>query len=258
MEATSRDATETEDILWTPGKGGILLPDKIIHLWRVNIARYQGATQYLDAQERARLQRFRFAADARRFTVGRAALRLLLGSYLGQGWKEVRIGIGEHGKPMLPDGDIQFNLSHSGDWVLLAFVRQHRIGVDVEQWRSLDIEALGFDVFTPEEIEVWNGWPVGDRLRRFFDLWTLKESYLKGLGAGLSKPPHTFGVRHGPDRQPCLAWDGDESEDRKRWRLRCIPWEAGYSAAFAWDGDVGAIERFGLDEFPGEFASLPR
>jgi len=88
------------------------------------------------------------------------------------------------GKPYLPDApDFQFNLSHSGGWVVCA-VGEAPLGVDLQRERPL--HRAVFRHFAPAERAWLEALPAPERERAFFDLWVLKESYLKAMGTGLS------------------------------------------------------------------------
>ena len=97
----------------------------------------------------------------------------------------------ERGKPYTPDGPY-FNLSHSGDCTLLA-VDDSPVGVDIEKWETSfedELPAMSRVSFHENERAV-----LAPTVKAFFDLWTLKESYLKMLGTGLSVEPASFAVR---------------------------------------------------------------
>jgi|GEM_PF-5983417 Phosphopantetheinyl transferase len=87
----------------------------------------------LSRQERERAERFRFAEDARRFVLGRAAVRRLLSEAVGAAPSELALMDGGNRKPFCPQaGGWSFNVSHSGDLVLVGMARRGGIGVDVE------------------------------------------------------------------------------------------------------------------------------
>ncbi|MCL2684635.1 MAG: 4'-phosphopantetheinyl transferase superfamily protein [Synergistaceae bacterium] len=101
----------------------------------------------------------------------------------------------EKGKPYAPDGP-HFNLSHSGDYALLA-VDDSPVGVDIEKWETWfedEWPALSRFTFHEDERAVMAGNGVPSA-KAFFDMWTLKESYVKMLGAGLSAEPTSFAVK---------------------------------------------------------------
>ncbi|WP_167689912.1 4'-phosphopantetheinyl transferase family protein [Paenibacillus athensensis] len=98
-----------------------------------------------------------------------------------------------YGKPALPaPAPGHFNLSHAGDWVVLA-THSRPVGIDVEQIQPIEAE-IAEHYFSPEEQAYVNsaadGWT-----ERFFDIWTLKESYIKAVGQGLSIPLTSFSFR---------------------------------------------------------------
>ncbi len=97
------------------------------------------------------------------------------------------------GKPVLTANNTRhFNLSHSGEWVVCA-VDSQPIGIDVEQRVNRhDIEFEG--LFTAEEIAYLENGKQSPLWQRFYRLWTLKESYLKALGVGLSQSMQSFTV----------------------------------------------------------------
>src|SRR5262249_17471254 len=99
----------------------------------------------LSADEVARARR-RVAAPVRRgFTAGRWLARSVLAALTGDRPEALELRSAAHGKLFLvgherlaPD----FNLSHSGDLVALALVRQRRIGVEIQAERPLTASAL--------------------------------------------------------------------------------------------------------------------
>lgn len=96
--------------------------------------------------------------------------------------KTVETAIDLHGKPYFPQyPEWHFSLSHSGDWAVCALA-DLPVGVDIEQWRLLDIHRLAKRYFTPAEQE----WMNARDEQAFFTLWTAKESLIKVRGCGLS------------------------------------------------------------------------
>ncbi len=109
----------------------------------------------------------------------------------------VRITIDEDDKPQTNRSDVNFNVSHSGSMVVCA-VSDVPVGIDVEAiGNNLDISK---DVMMKEEYEIFMS--MDNREEVFCRMWTIKESYMKALGKGLSIPPNTFdiikenGLRH--------------------------------------------------------------
>lgn len=93
---------------------------------------------------------------------------------------------GDHGKPYLPDfPEVHFNVSHAGEYALCA-LSDAPVGCDVERIRPLS-PHLPERVLSPEELASLTAQPEGtERETLFFRFWTLKESYLKAVGCGIT------------------------------------------------------------------------
>src|SRR5215470_7373175 len=91
-------------------------PHDEVHVWRATLVLPEATAhrleQFLAADERDKMQRFRFEKDRRRYLIGRGLLRTLLGRYLGLAPRDVRFETADAGKPHLASGHrpLQFNL----------------------------------------------------------------------------------------------------------------------------------------------------
>jgi 4'-phosphopantetheinyl transferase len=140
----------------------------------------------LGPPELERLARLRRADDRERFLLGRGVLRLTLGHWLGQDPAALVFRQGPHGKPWL-DGAPPFNLSHSGDLVLLAFHGSRDVGVDVERERpGLEWQAIARRTFAPERLARLEALPATQQERAFLREWCRLEAELKARGTGLA------------------------------------------------------------------------
>ena len=100
---------------------------------------------------------------------------------------------GPEGKPWLPDRPgLHFSLSHSGELVLCS-LSDAELGCDVETPRRVNA-ALVRRFFHPDEQRWLFSLPQGEQDAAFLRLWTLKESYVKAIGLGLSLPLDAFCV----------------------------------------------------------------
>lgn len=135
--------------------------------------------------ERQRLAALRRPEDQDCFLRARGALRRLLAAELGCPAAAVPIAVGAHGKPHCPGGPA-FNLSHSGELILIALHRHCPVGVDVERLRpGLDWAAIAGRVLPEQERQVLAGLPEASRLEGFLQLWCQLEAELKVGGGGL-------------------------------------------------------------------------
>jgi 4'-phosphopantetheinyl transferase len=155
----------------------------------------------LSGDEIARADRFVFERHRRHYIFAHALLRLAL-SELEPGiapsaWS---FATGRYGRPFVAGpttaAPLHFSLSHTEGCVACLISAEEAVGVDVEHVvprGSVMETARG--AFAPEEIEMLRGLPPREVLDRFFDIWTLKEAYLKARGFGLHLPLDGFAVR---------------------------------------------------------------
>jgi 4'-phosphopantetheinyl transferase len=147
----------------------------------------------LSSDERARYARFHFDPDRYTFLVAHALLRAALAELHRCSPLAFEFSVGPHGRPeiALPESalSLRFNLSHTRGRVACAFARSADIGVDIEHIeRKVDLQPLAQRVFSPaEQAGLFALDPVAQRAR-FFELWTLKEAYIKAIGKGFTAP----------------------------------------------------------------------
>lgn len=135
-------------------------------------------------ERKNRADRYSRQGDYDRCIVAEALLRYASG---GPGYQVER---SSQGKPYLKDRpDFHFNLTHSGRWVAIAWGTEP-VGLDVEAFRAgADTGKLARRFFCPDEQAYLNEHP-----EQFFRLWTMKESYLKYRGTGLTAALNSFSV----------------------------------------------------------------
>lgn len=146
----------------------------------------------LSSEERARSNRFLRREDGERFVIGRGLLRCFVGAHLGVPGEQVAFSHGPFGKPQLARTSdeppaLHFNVSHSGELVLIAVSIRFPVGVDVEEVRpESEWAEIASDVVSPEDYARWYQLPFEARTRTFFQAWTRREAALKATGLGLS------------------------------------------------------------------------
>lgn len=145
----------------------------------------------LSADERVRRERFKAPGDQQRFLIGRGLLRLLAGAQLHLPPERVDLEYGPFGKPFIAprpgQGTLHFNVSHSGNVVLLAFHLAQDVGVDVEQVRpDHNCEEIAQRIFSAQECDGLLALNADERPAAFFQAWTRHEARLKALGLGFN------------------------------------------------------------------------
>lgn len=146
--------------------------------------------QMISKENREKCQRFRFKADALRTLYGELIVRHVLCQRFLLKNEAIEILKRNDGKPYVKGFPVHFNISHAGDFVVCVFGEQE-VGVDIEQIKEIDLK-IAKRFFCPCEYEDLFTQKVADRLDYFYALWTLKESYLKWLGTGMSIPLDSF------------------------------------------------------------------
>lgn len=166
----------------------------VTQVWRVRLDALPGDPAQFEARlapdELQQAQNFRHAESRARFVCARVALRELLGARLSIAPAVVRFVHTDHGKPQLHAAhasDLQFNVSHSGNCVLVALAKKFAVGVDVEFCRPMpDAIKLAERFFAPDEAAALRRHVEPALSAAFFRLWTRKEAQLKATGAGIT------------------------------------------------------------------------
>lgn len=234
------------------GRGSVNVLDEdegVVHVTRVSVADAPLSEFFesLSGDERERAVRFAHEKDRHRFIVVRGWLRRLLGGYLQRSPAEIRLEYGSQGKPALPardnERDIHFNVSHSAEVGVLAFSRGREVGIDVELLDPrFDVQGLSSRWFSPLEHEAMQSSPADGRLRRFFQLWTAKEAYIKARGGGLSIPLQDFSIHLCEDRD---TWSVESTGNvRAPLFVRRLEIAGNYAAAIAAMGDEWSVRLF--------------
>lgn len=211
-----------------------------VAIFRVPVAENRSfapqATALLTANERLRAQRYHRAQDHDRFLLGRAALRLILGAYIGQPPAGLHFEPGPNKKPWLREApDLHYNVTHAGNWILLA-VAPTEVGIDVERLDSAFTfqEVLDHSCSLTERSFI-NRSPVP--YCAFYQLWTRKEALVKATAQGIDAE---FSQVPALDGRHSVADTGAEPE----WLVSSFEVAADYVAAVAYPATLGGSLRF--------------
>jgi len=177
------------DITWLDSSVCSFKINNSIDVWKVssdlNPMPVDSFKSILTGDEIGRANRFYLQKDRNRFITSRAALRTILGKYLNLAPEAVEFESGLNKKPFIKNGNqnnLQYNLSHSGDAILLA-VADSPIGADVEFINNdFGYSEVLTDNFSSAEV---NYITETDSIHRFFKLWTRKEAVTKATAQGL-------------------------------------------------------------------------
>lgn len=154
-------------------------------------------------EKRKKICSFLNRQDALRTLFADLMARYVVTGTLGIKNEDIAFRNSPYGKPYLVGvNDYHFNTSHSGDWVVCV-ADSVPIGIDVERMKEIDLQ-MAQSCFSEKEIEKLNALESTEQLDFFYDLWTLKESYIKLIGQGLSMPLDAFSILDDKDGVPTL------------------------------------------------------
>lgn len=175
--------TILSDVFPAPHITAVMIPNHISE------ARFDTLLDFISPGKQKFIRSLRFMEDKLRSLTGELLARRLIMEYTGLHHSHIHFYANEAGKPFLKtDGllnnTIHFNISHAGQWVMVALYHSP-VGVDVEK-----LDPLGWDVppvmFSRQEQQYVSVNP--NPLHAIFEIWTLKESYLKYTGYGFQQP----------------------------------------------------------------------
>ena len=152
-----------------------------VELWTFPLTRE--VPTHLSEDEVSRANRFRFERDRVRWIRARSSLRMILSRYAGEDPGNLGFTCGKYGKPaLLPFTEVQFNLSHAGDWAIVAVAQSVPVGVDIERIRNnVDMAAL---------LRRLGETDLPASITDLYSRWTRREAKTKAVGGALfDKPP---------------------------------------------------------------------
>ncbi len=161
-------------------------------LWPAPIGEADRFKALLDADDLERSGRYKVESARNTFLTSRGVQRLVLGRYLGRSPREVEIARdcllcgGTHGRPYIAGAGLDFSVSHTAGWLLIAVVGTGRVGVDIESMNAArSVDELSRRVLGPAEQEEFLQVPHSDRGGWFLRAWTRKEATVKLTGHGM-------------------------------------------------------------------------
>ncbi|MGC1239925.1 MAG: 4'-phosphopantetheinyl transferase superfamily protein [Acidimicrobiales bacterium] len=152
----------------------------------------------INLRERARAESFRSSSNALAFVSAHALKREVLSQFLQVSPQSLRFSsqcafCGKaHGKPVLEqDGSLDFNLSYAGNIALVAVSQDAKVGVDIEEPRSLRFSVRATkDILANSELSYFSNVSDASLLKH----WTRKEALLKASGHGLTIAPSSIEI----------------------------------------------------------------
>lgn len=190
---------------------------------RMTPGQYQRLAGMMPPAMIERAGRFRRWQDAQAYLLGKYLLVEALRNHGVDQQVLEEIKYTTHNRPYLHlPMAIDFNISHSGAYIVCAVTREGKIGIDIEKVHDVDLHDFSSQ-FTDEELGGIQN--ASDKYDEFFRLWTIKEAVIKADGRGLSIPLKEIVI-------------GDQAKvEDKIWLIHKLDIEPGYVAHLVVDND---------------------
>lgn len=181
-----------------------------INIKQLNTLQDKELLDKIPAERLAHIKRLKRNSDYLRSLAGELLSRKALSDRTGIPSKDLRILYNPKGKPALADfHGLYFNNSHSGDWAVCA-LSSSETGLDIERVRKINFN-IASRYFTEVENNYLLNLDLAEKTKKFFEIWTAKESYLKFLGTGLTRSLKSFEIRYLRNGSLAAAIPGKES-----------------------------------------------
>ncbi|NFF81616.1 4'-phosphopantetheinyl transferase superfamily protein [Clostridium botulinum] len=184
-----------------------------------------------------KIKKYKFLKDSYRSLAAALIVRYALCNKLGCKNEDLIFETTSYGKPFLKVHDnkeVYFNISHSGDYVVCA-IDDNECGIDVESLINYDV-GIAENTFHPKEIILLRKFTnIKEKVQYFNFLWTMKESYVKALGIGLSKPLSSFYVVK--EKDGILISDSDK-QSKIFTICKCLELDDNYTLSFVGNSNV--------------------
>lgn len=152
--------------------------------------------------------------------------RRILSNELHISPSKISISKNNFGKPFLDNQHRHFNISWSKN-IFVMVTDSAPIGIDIEFIKPIDDIDNLMNYFTDEDKENYHQLGAPEKMEYFYQVWVLKESYVKAIGKGFSCPLNSFYIR--TDREfPSLVYTAEKDLD---WSFKIYSLLSEYKAA---------------------------
>ncbi len=212
-----------ENVTWHNSVGSI--NPNALNVFNIDISDFIGTipqlSHILTSEELEKSAKYFKTHDQHRSIISKAILKILVGKLINRLPSQISFFYDKNSKPYLLNSELHFNISHSGNKIVIAF-HTKPIGIDVEK---IDLE-FNFNeilntVFTP--IEIQTILEAKNSFYEFYKFWTRKESFVKALSKGIDddfiKIPSLDGVHY---------FESDSIPSYMNWSIQSIPIDGNY------------------------------
>ncbi len=148
---------------------------------------------HIHESKRLKIKTFFRQDNTPKALIGDILARVVICKALGIDNSEILFNDNGYGKPLLLNyPNYHFSISHSGDWIVYA-ANNREVGIDVQKIKPVDYK-IAKRFFSPLEYHDLMNKTESEKIGYFYDLWTLKESYIKAIGRGLGASLGSFSI----------------------------------------------------------------
>jgi 4'-phosphopantetheinyl transferase len=232
------------DCLWCSPPSALSASNDQVHIWRIHLdlpsEQIPEMERTLSFDEKLKAKNFYFERHTRRYIACHGSLRKILAKYVSLGPSGLRFTYSHLGKPFLVSDvnmkKVCFNLSHSHKYALCVVTLNLSIGIDLEYMRPApDMEPMAKHFFSPSEYKTIFSFSPDGRQQAFYDLWTLKEAYLKATGEGLGSLQNVE-ISFSSEGLPSLVIEEENEHKASNWTMLLLKPANGYTASLAVEG----------------------
>lgn len=190
-----------------------------------------------------KINRYRLREDYLRSLYGDILVRFEIIKQLGIANSDIKFTLNKYGKPYIEGyNNLFFNISHSEDWVICA-ISDEEVGVDIEKIEKAPVEVAEH-YFHSREYKLIRSKASEEVDEYFYKMWTLKESYIKWIGKGLSKQLDSFSINEDIN-------NGFYIEENKELRLNQCKFDKDYIISLCskevWDTNITVINMINVN-----------
>lgn len=189
---------------------------KIEDFKNINIDKLEN---YISKEKREKVNKFYKIEDKVRGLYGELLVRKMIIEKLNIKNKDIVFKISKYGKPYLQGFEnLFFNISHSGKYVVCS-LDCNLIGIDIEEIQPIDAEGIAKNSFNfKEQNYILKEDKLEEKVKRFYEIWTLKESFIKCVGTGLYMPLDSFSIYPNEKNNLILEY----SENKNKYSLKRV------------------------------------
>lgn len=211
-------------------------------------------SQQVSKERREKIKKLYYKKDKISSLYAELLLRHILVKNYGISKEKIHFRYNSFQKPFLAgfESELQFNISHSGDWIVCA-ISKEEVGIDIQKIGDYE-DAIAKRFYNQKEYLHLHTLEKEEQIRRFYQYWSLKESYVKAVGKGLSIPLDELEFIWG--HEIVLKYKGKQCSDHQ---FECFTPDIGYTAAVCvstrenpWEADqleiISEYDFFGKNE----------